>query len=160
MSDSAESSKVAGMVVDTSRDGSPGASDRAPGCCALIVEDDESLRTLLAHYLRGEGFAVEEVADGEAALRAIERRQAASDLPGVVLLDLMLPHVSGLAVLQYLRAAGVAVPIVVMSVNDALLTSAAAADPECLLIKPFDLDQLLPVVTRYCALPAAAAPPE
>src|SRR5215211_4301286 len=57
MSDSAESSKVAGMVVDTSRDGSPGASDRAPGCCALIVEDDESLRTLLAHYLRGEGFA-------------------------------------------------------------------------------------------------------
>jgi DNA-binding response OmpR family regulator len=143
------------MVLDSSRDGAAGALDRAQGPCVLLVEDDESLRTLLAHYLRGEGFAVEEAEDGAAAFAAIERHQAAGDRPGVVLLDLMLPHVSGLAVLDYLRAAGVAVPIVVMSVNDALLTSAAAAHPECLLIKPFDLDQLLPVVARYCASSSA-----
>jgi DNA-binding response OmpR family regulator len=116
----------------------------------MVVEDDESLRALLAHYLGEEGYPVEEAADGAAALRALEQRRALGDPPGVILLDLMLPRVSGLDVLGYLEAAGVDVPVIVMSVYDHLLIAAASAGADGVLIKPFDLEQLLPVVARYC----------
>src|SRR6478672_9902612 len=116
--------------------GTPTAGSCPP---VMVVEDDESLRSLLAHYLRGEGYAVEEVADGAAALRALAARRAAGDPPGVVLLDLMLPRVSGLTVLERLAAVGA----------------------QSMLFKPFDLEQLLPVVARYCEMsPAPMAPGE
>ncbi len=131
-----------------------GASPESPGGApyppVIVVEDDESLRTLLAHYLGKEGYPVEAVPDGAAALQALERRRALGAPPGVVLLDLMLPRVSGLDVLGYLEAAAVDVPVVVMSVYDHLLIAAAARGADGVLIKPFDLEQLLPVVARYC----------
>jgi DNA-binding response OmpR family regulator len=143
-------------VLDTPPDAASGAPRPGSRSTVLVVEDDDSLRTLLAHYLGEEGYAVEQAEDGAAALRALEQRQAAGDPPGVVLLDLMLPRISGLGVLDYLKASGVDVPIVVMNVDDALLTAAAAAGVQSVLIKPFDLEQLLPVVARYCE-PSALA---
>ena len=129
----------------------------SPVACpsVMVVEDDETLRALLAHYLRGEGYAVEEIADGAAALRALDERRAAGDPPGVVLLDLMLPHVSGLSVLERLAAESADVPVVAMSVYDPLLLAASAAGAHSLLFKPFDLEQLLPVVAQYCETPPA-----
>jgi DNA-binding response OmpR family regulator len=125
----------------------------------MVVEDDESLRALLAHYLRGEGYAVEEIADGAAALRAIAARRAAGEPPGVVLLDLMLPRVSGLSVLERLAAEAADVPVVAMSVYDPLLLAASRIGAQSMLFKPFDLEQLLPVVARYCESPLTPMAP-
>ncbi len=65
----------------------------------LIVEDDAALREVLAMHLGAEGFGVRVAEDGEQALAACAER-----LPGVVVLDVMLPKRSGLEVCAALRA--------------------------------------------------------
>ena len=65
----------------------------------LIVEDEESLADPLAFLLRKEGFEATVVADGPSALAEFERSGA-----DIVLLDLMLPGMSGLEILTALRA--------------------------------------------------------
>lgn len=65
----------------------------------LLVEDDDELRELLARYLSGQGFAVREAATGRDGLSL-----AAEGLADVVVLDIMLPDMSGLEVLRELRA--------------------------------------------------------
>jgi two-component system KDP operon response regulator KdpE len=66
---------------------------------ALIVEDDEELRRLFTVGLKFEGYDVVEAADGLAALRQLDYHA-----PDVVVLDLGLPHVNGVAVLQEIAA--------------------------------------------------------
>lgn len=59
----------------------------------LVVEDDDPIRDLLCHILRGEGFDVREAEDGRRALDAV-----AQERPDVIVLDIMLPEVHGLSV--------------------------------------------------------------
>src|ERR1700744_5530854 len=66
----------------------------------LIVEDETPLVTMLRYNLEREGFAVDEATDGEEALLRISERR-----PGAVLLDLMLPLVSGIEVCRQIRRA-------------------------------------------------------
>jgi DNA-binding NtrC family response regulator len=65
---------------------------------ALIVDDDEPIRSLLAAIVQHHGFAVETASDGDQAIASIER-----DGFDVVLLDLMMPRVDGWAVLRYMQ---------------------------------------------------------
>ena len=65
----------------------------------LVVEDEEALATLLEYNLRRENFDVALAADGEEALMKIEEFQ-----PDIVILDWMLPRVSGIEVCRLLRA--------------------------------------------------------
>ncbi len=67
----------------------------------LVVDDDETIRTLLRSYLQREGFEVQTAPDGQAALT-----QARTFRPDVVVLDLLLPGLDGLEVLRHLRAEG------------------------------------------------------
>ena len=76
----------------------------------LVVEDDESLSTVLKDALERQGYEVESVADGRLALeRAKERRYS------LVVLDLMLPGLDGTEVCRRLRAAGREVPILMLT---------------------------------------------
>lgn len=78
----------------------------------LIVEDEDNIRDLITYNLLREGYQVSGVASGEAALAAVE-----ADPPGLVLLDLMLPGVDGLAVCRKLKAspATESIPIVMLT---------------------------------------------
>ena len=67
----------------------------------LVVDDEPIVREVLTRYLEREGFAVDEAADGEAALMAFQRVR-----PDVVILDLMLPKVDGLEVFRRMRGPG------------------------------------------------------
>lgn len=67
----------------------------------LVVEDEEALATLLEYNLDKEGFRVERAADGEEGLLKVEE-----ETPDLVLLDWMLPKVSGVEVCRQLRARG------------------------------------------------------
>lgn len=75
-----------------------------------MVEDERVLRDLIALDLREEGALVEVAADGREALAIIER-----DPPDLLLLDLLMPHVDGFAVLQRLHERGCTFPVVVLS---------------------------------------------
>lgn len=78
----------------------------------LLVEDDRFLRRACETALRQRGFAVSSAVDGDEALRAIE-----ASAPDLVLLDLLMPRVTGLEVLRTLRARPEtkALPVLVLS---------------------------------------------
>ena len=65
---------------------------------ALVVDDDEAIRTLLARIVAHAGFDVETARDGREAIERID-----ADGYNVILLDLMMPHVDGYEVLDHLR---------------------------------------------------------
>ncbi len=66
----------------------------------LVVDDEESIRTLVASYLRDEGFEVLEASDGPSALAAVEGQQL-----DLVVLDVRMPGIDGFEVLREIRAA-------------------------------------------------------
>ncbi len=103
----------------------------------LVVDDDNSMRGLLVDFLREEGYATLTAKDGDQALRvATERR------PDIVLSDVMMPGVDGLALAAVFARWAPPVPVVLMS---AVFGPRPVGTP--FLPKPFDLDQMLAVLT-------------
>ena len=106
----------------------------------LLVEDDAKLAAAVSRGLRGEGYAVDHAADGEAALADAH----VWDYDAVVL-DLMLPRRDGFEVCRTLRERGDGVPILVLTargnVDDRIRGLDAGADDY--LAKPFDFGELL-----------------
>ena len=80
------------------------------GVKLLIVEDDPAIADVYAFPLRLDGYDVEIASDGEEALALLE-----SDPPAMMLLDIRLPKLDGLQVLERIRAAGSDLPVVVLS---------------------------------------------
>jgi len=81
----------------------------------LVVDDDEKIVRLVRTYLEREGYSVVSAGDGLAALQAIARHK-----PVLVVLDLMLPELDGLAVIRALRTDDVSTPILVLSARGTL----------------------------------------
>ncbi|MGE0058469.1 MAG: response regulator transcription factor [Dehalococcoidia bacterium] len=106
----------------------------------LIVEDDERLAQAVSRVLKEEGHVPEVAHDGSTGLDL-----AASGTFDLVILDLMLPRLSGLEVCRRLRAAGVATPVLMLTarehVDDRVKGLDAGADDY--LTKPFALTELL-----------------
>ena len=113
-----------------------GSRDRRP--TLLIVEDEAPLRELLRVSL-GDDFVYLEAANGSAALDLVARHR-----PSLVLLDLMLPGMTGLDVLRALRADDEAgdIPVVGVSAWVHLEPEALAAGADRFVTKPFDPDAL------------------
>lgn len=90
-----------------------GAEDRpGAGARVMIVEDDRTVRVVVGDYLRGRGYAISQFADGTAARQALKTFQ-----PDLVVLDRMLPGVSGDELLREIRGAS-EVPIVMLTALD------------------------------------------
>ena len=119
----------------------------------LVVEDNAVLASSLSRGLREDGFEVDVVATGDAALA----RLAKPDIDAVVL-DLGLPDIDGIAVLQRARASGLHVPVLVLTARDAVGARVGALDAgaDDYLVKPFQYDELL---ARIRALLRRAAAP-
>jgi DNA-binding response OmpR family regulator len=122
----------------------------------LVVEDDEPLARLLARGLATELYEVELLHDGEAAARALE-----TDEYDLVVLDLNLPKMDGLSLLQWLRSSKSTTPVLVLTgrsrTEDMVRTLDGGAD-DC-LFKPFSLLELMArvrVLLRRSNAPAAA----
>jgi two-component system response regulator TctD len=105
----------------------------------LLVEDDPSMQTALKRTLQNRGMEVELCSDGRLAL---QRWKSAP--PDVVMLDLTLPGMDGLLVLQEARASGLTTPVLILTargtVGDRIIGLNTGADDY--LPKPFDLDEL------------------
>jgi two-component system response regulator MprA len=119
----------------------------------LVVDDDALIRRMLTRTLAAEGYAVEAVADGGAALAAVER-----SVPDAVVLDVAMPGVDGLAVTRRLRAKGLRVPILLLTARDALRDRVDGLDAgaDDYLVKPFEVEEL---TARVRALLRRNAPP-
>ncbi|WCB95487.1 Response regulator MprA [Baekduia alba] len=109
------------------------------GPSVLLVDDDASIRRMLERTLVADGYAVVAVADGGAALAAVER-----SLPDVVVLDVAMPGLDGLAVTRRLRAKALTVPILLLTARDALEDRVAGLDAgaDDYLVKPFEAEEL------------------
>ncbi len=108
----------------------------------LVVEDEEHLAEGLQFNLEAEGHEVEVAPDGAVALERLRDRDRAHDL---VILDLMLPEVSGFEVLRRTRAIGNLVPVLILSAKDDPhdLLRGLEDGADDYLCKPFRLDELL-----------------
>ncbi|HEX8170658.1 MAG TPA: response regulator [Thermoanaerobaculia bacterium] len=112
-------------------------------CAALIVEDDESVQHLLATVLRKHCSSVDLAVDGEAAIAMV--RGGSYD---VVVLDLMLPKVNGLAVSEAIQSLATKPKVIVLS---AISRYFADRFPEDTLVlqKPFDIDRIEDVIRTF-----------
>jgi two-component system copper resistance phosphate regulon response regulator CusR len=106
----------------------------------LIVEDDRKLAEFVARGLRAERFAVDLAADGREGLRYVDCQQY-----DLLILDLMLPHISGTDVLRVVRRSQPTLPVLVLSARDATEDKVQhfEAGADDYLTKPFDLAELI-----------------
>jgi DNA-binding response OmpR family regulator len=119
---------------------SQGKKSSPPNARILLVEDDPGIRRFLEVVVARGGFIVDSATDGAEALRLL--KQNTYDL---MLLDLMLPRVSGFDVIPALRKMKTRPAVIVVTSNDT-----NDLDPEIIasiVRKPFDLNELMTLVT-------------
>ena len=106
----------------------------------LVVDDDAPILRMLGRTLSAEGYTVETAGDGGEALAAVER-----SIPDLVVLDVGLPGLDGLAVCRRLREKGLATPVLLLTARDAIPDRVAGLDAgaDDYLVKPFATDELL-----------------
>jgi len=114
----------------------------------LVVEDDYSMRNVVAEFLSIEGFDVVEAADGVEALEQIDRAR-----PCLVVLDLMLPGLGGPDVAYTLRERGEETPVVVVSAARDADQLAREIDAVACLRKPFQVEDLLSAIRDHANCP-------
>ncbi|WP_413318536.1 response regulator transcription factor [Agrococcus sp. 1P02AA] len=116
----------------TRQDGSP--------IRVVVVDDEQSLADLVAMGLKYEGWDVKTAANGQQALQAVREYR-----PDAVVLDIMLPDIDGLTVLQRLRSAGFDVPVLFLTAKDSLDDRVAGltAGGDDYVTKPFGLEEVV-----------------
>lgn len=122
----------------------------------LIVEDDEDIRADLTAILRVKGFSVSEASNGKEALALLHKGAR----PCLIVLDLMMPMMNGweLRAAMLADAALAAMPVVVVSGKGRITPDEEQTlAPAAVLVKPFELAELLDVVARYCQRDEAQA---
>ena len=119
----------------------PGApAGSATGIRALVVEDEADLADVLTRTLRREGWDAVSAADGNAAIRLAREHG-----PQIVVLDVMLPDMTGLQVLRHLREANPAVCVLFLTARDSVEDRVAGitAGGDDYVTKPFALEEVL-----------------
>jgi CheY-like chemotaxis protein len=109
----------------------------------LIVEDEESIRQVIADVLEDRGYSVTLAPNGSEALHILDTLR-----PDVMVLDLLMPVMHGWAFMEsyFEKTGGEPIPIVVVSVNPALPRSFDHFGVRRVVSKPFDVDLLLEAV--------------
>ncbi|HSL19986.1 MAG TPA: response regulator [Vicinamibacterales bacterium] len=131
-------------------------ADPSANCRILIVDDDRALRVAMAGLLGAAGYAVEQAADGPSALEALRARRV-----DLVLLDVILPGLTGLEVLAQARGLEHFPRVVMMTADDApeTLLRAVRGQAYRYLKKPFPPATIVEVVEDALAAPATATLP-
>lgn len=105
----------------------------------LLAEDEQDLNQIIAQKLTSDGYSVDRCFDGAEALDILSYTEY-----DAVILDLMMPKVDGLTVLQKLRAAGKTTPVLILTARDAVADRVRGLDSGAndYLVKPFSFDEL------------------
>jgi CheY-like chemotaxis protein len=122
--------------------------------CILIVDDDPGIRLLLVTFLRRRGFRLLEARNGREALAEMR-----TDHIDLVVMDLMMPEVSGWEVLCERTADPLLllIPMILVTANNSREATADVLDKDvyAVVAKPFDLDAFLTIVTTCLEDPTA-----
>jgi two-component system chemotaxis response regulator CheY len=115
------------------------------GHLVLVVEDDESIRSVITDVLEERGFRVSGAANGAEAIEVLKRFP-----PDILVLDLLMPVMHGWEFMETYseQTGGKPLPIVVVSVNPALPRSFNRFGVHSVVSKPFDVDDLADAVER------------
>ncbi len=105
----------------------------------LVADDSETILLLLRTRLEMEGHEVQTAADGQEVLDAFHAA-AADELPDLLLIDAMMPRISGIDALRELRAEGVDIPALIVSAHQD--AGDAELDVSGYVAKPIDFEQL------------------
>lgn len=118
----------------------------------LVVEDDTRAARVLARMLREDGYDVEIVLDGAAAISRLSR----APLPDVLITDLKMPYVDGLAVASYARSRAADIPVLVVTGYPELVgrLDGAFGPRAQLFSKPLDYGELMSALARLRPLSA------
>ncbi|GII78641.1 DNA-binding response regulator [Sphaerisporangium rufum] len=121
----------------------------------LVVDDEPALREALQSSLEFEGHQVVLARDGAEALEELGRERY-----DLVVLDVMMPRLDGLTACRRLRAAGDAVPVLMLTARDAVgdRVSGLDAGADDYLVKPFELDELFARVRALLRRGGRSAP--
>lgn len=117
----------------------------------LVVEDELALRNLMALTLRREGLEVSTANDGEQAIEELAKHPVR-----VLVLDLMMPRVSGWDVIEWLKAHPEQRPrsvVVVTAADRSVFSQLDPAVVNAIIVKPFDTYELAGYVRRCCEEP-------
>jgi CheY-like chemotaxis protein len=116
----------------------------------LVVDDDADMRSMLQVVLESEAYVVDTASDGLSALDKIMHQQV---MPEVILLDLHMSQMSGLQLIKALRQHEEVWldSIIVISGDMDALQQARRLGVRCCLVKPFDLETLLELVSTPLA---------
>jgi DNA-binding response OmpR family regulator len=124
----------------------------------LVVDDEPNIREVVELYLHREGYEVEVVGDGSAALQAIERK-----IPDLIVLDLMLPLLTGTQLTRTLREGHYDIPIIMLTAKDDEADRVAGLElgADDYVTKPFSPKELVArvkaVLRRASSKPLAEA---
>ena len=113
----------------------------------LVVEDEPTLRRMMALELEEAGQTVLQARDGEEAVASLAQQE-----PDIVLLDLIMPRMDGYAVLRHMKERGIGCPVVVMSNiadPDEMKKCQSLGAREFLVKSQLDSDQLWPLVSSF-----------
>ena len=119
----------------------------------LVVEDDPSVRGLLESLLQGEGYAVATASDGVGGLIKV-----AAQRPALILLDVMMPDLGGIRVLEELQAdpATADIPVIILTGKlDAVPALAEKLGADNVIPKPFAVAQLLERIAEVTGGPVS-----
>ena len=132
----------------------------------LVIDDEKDIRTVLRQVLELEGHAVSVAADGREGLALLEREGA-----DVVITDIIMPGIDGVATLQRIKESHPNLPVIVISgggnvapmsyepgaiSTSAFLASAQKAGADVTLTKPFDRSEILGAIDKFVG-PGTAA---
>src|SRR6266566_6885069 len=122
-----------------SLDAAGAAAATAPKTSLLIIEDDENISTAIEEYFSRSGYTVNSAPDGIAGIEA-----AVKNRPDVVVLDLMLPKMDGLAVCKELRQKMAQMPIIMLTAKDDVVDRVLGLEmgADDYITKPFSLREV------------------
>ena len=123
----------------SSSDGGGAATAPAPKTSLLIIEDDENISSAIEEYFSRSGYTVNTAPDGIAGIEA-----AVKNRPDVVVLDLMLPKMDGLAVCKELRQKHPQMPILMLTAKDDVVDKVLGLEmgADDYITKPFSLREV------------------
>ncbi len=121
----------------------------------LVVDDDALIRDTLATALGDEGYVVRVAPDGRTALSSIGNWR-----PDLIVLDLMMPVMSGVEFRAAQRSAAdtAQIPVIILSAAHEVQSRAASLEPAAVFTKPFDLGALLDAIASVLERPQQQSP--
>jgi DNA-binding response OmpR family regulator len=135
-----------------------------PRRSVLLIEDDADMRRLLALALRRDGYRVFEASNGDDALDWLGPGVLEGEverIPDVIVSDVRLPYFSGFEILECLKVAAPRIPVILITgfPDESTHRLAAQLHAECVIEKPFELDELRAAVRRTLAQQLAGTAP-